>query len=134
MGTASPPAHIVVVRTCVRVEKVLFNSFVRKYGALSFFCVFGRVGYHAPEREPIPPGERAWRAATGYAAAHAPPHACVHETHVTPCTYVQTLRRALSRIYIHIADPFPPRRGVLESDSCIEDVTIHVNQHAVRRA
>ena len=54
MGTASPPAHIVVVRTCVRVEKVLFNSFVRKYGALSFFCVFGRVGYHAPEREPIP--------------------------------------------------------------------------------
>ena len=38
MGTASPPAHIVVVRTCVRVEKVLFNSFVRKYGALSFFA------------------------------------------------------------------------------------------------
>ena len=62
------------------------------------FCAFGRVGYHAPEREPIPPGERAWRAATGYAAAHAPPHACVHETHVTPCTYVQTLRRALSRM------------------------------------
>ena len=38
MGTASPPAHIVVVRTCVRVEKVFFNSFVRKYGALSFFA------------------------------------------------------------------------------------------------
>jgi hypothetical protein len=49
------------------------------------FCVLGRVGYHTPEREPIPPGERAWRAATGYAVAHAPPHACVHETHDTVC-------------------------------------------------
>ena len=47
-----------------------------------------REGSCAPEREPIPSGARAWRAATGYAAAHvAPARTCTCDACNRECQY-----------------------------------------------